>query len=94
MADNSAIWVDALVVAMETDGSNRNVYHIGGLFYRDGGTATQQGSTDNLITAIESDAAWDIAFATSTNDVQVKVTGGAATTNVTWIPRVQIDLVV
>ena len=90
LADNSAIWLESTVVAMETDGSNRNVYKIGGLFYRDGGAATQQGSTVQMITAIESDSAWACAFALSTNDVKVQGTGGAATTNVTWISKTKI----
>jgi hypothetical protein len=88
MSDNSAIWLESTVVAMETDGSQRAVYKIGGLFYRDGGNATQQGSTVEMITAIESED-WTCAFNISTNDVRVQGTGVAAT-NITWISKTKI----
>ena len=89
MADNSAIWLESTVTAMKTDGSDRAAYKIGGLFYRDGGNATQQGSTVQMITAIESDSNWACAFALSTNDVKVQGTGVAAT-NITWVSKTKI----
>ena len=45
MADNTAVHARSRVLAMESDGSDRAIYDISGLFYRDGGGTTQQGSS-------------------------------------------------
>lgn len=79
LTDDSAYLIEARVIGMQSDGSSRNVYHIEGLFYRDGGNATQQGATTS-ITTIESEALCDCVFDTDTNDVRVRVTGVAAET--------------
>lgn len=79
LSDNTAIYIEAKVIAMESDGSDRGIHHISGLFYRDGGNATQEGATVSLNTT-ESDAATDVAFVISTNDVLLRVTGIAAET--------------
>lgn len=90
MGDNSAIYIEAIVTGMETDGSNRNVYKIAGAFYRDGGNVTQQGSTATIFSE-ESDATWGaVEFNISTNDIEVQATGKAAT-NISWNSRVTID---
>ena len=79
LQDNSAYLIKAKVIGMESDGSDRNVYHFEGLFYRDGGNATQQGVT-TVITEIESEAAADCDFNLSGSDVRIQVTGVAAET--------------
>lgn len=89
VADNETYMVEVTVVGMESDGSDRNLYHIQGLFYRDGGNVTQQGSTISLAT-IESDADWDCDFTVDTvnQDINVVVTGEAATT-INWKANVK-----
>lgn len=89
LPDNSAATLEAEVLAMESDGSDRNLYHDKGLFYRDGGGATQQGSTANLITPIESDANWAADLDADTNDIRVLITGEAATT-INWRGRIKM----
>ena len=95
MADNSRIIVEATVLAMETDGTNGNGYKVRGLFKREAaGVATQQGSTIAVWTE-EEDAAWACALAVDGgNVVSVTGTGGAATTNVTWISEVKLTHVI
>ena len=83
LEDNHAYIVDAKVLAIESDGSDRNMYHLEGLFYCDGGNATQQGATTS-ITTIESEAGCDLVFDVTGNDVRVRWTGIVAETwNVT-----------
>lgn len=92
MGDNTAIYVSAKIVCMETDGSDRNVYEKRVLVYRDGGGATIQGAVQTLV-EIESDAAWDADFDVDTNDVRLRITGGPATTNVNWRATVEYQQV-
>lgn len=83
LADTSVYYIEATILARETDGSNRNLYHLEGLFYREGGGATQQDAT-TTITEIESAAAWDCVFDVNVNDVRVRCTG-AVGDNVNWM---------
>lgn len=80
LEDTSVYKIEAEILGRETDGSNRAMYHLEGLFYREGGVAVQQGATISLVT-IESDAAWACVFDVNSNDVRVRVTGAAATIN-------------
>jgi len=77
--DNSGYYYEAIVTAMESDGSDRNLYHIEGLFYRDGAGAVQQGATTS-ITTIESEAGCACVFDVDTNDMRLRITGVAAET--------------
>jgi len=80
LSDENTYHVEALIVGVKTDGSQRASYHIAGTFYRtSAGNATQQGST-TLLHSEESDANWATTFTVDTNDVRVSVTGVAATT--------------
>lgn len=72
--DDSAVYVNATVVCVETDGSDRNMYHLEGLFYRDGAGALQQGTTTYL-TTIQSEPLCDCVFDVNGNDVRVRITG-------------------
>jgi hypothetical protein len=75
--------ITADVVAVETDETNRAVYKIHGLFYRNtAGNVTQQGATVSLNT-IETDATWacDFALDIGAQTIEVQVTGAAATIN-------------
>ena len=92
LPDNAALSVEAKVTAMESDGSDRNFYWIAGLFRRDGGSATQQGSTLNVVTAIESATTAAVEFQVSGSDVRVRWTGIAAEDWVV-VPNVKYDLV-
>lgn len=91
LTDNSAIGVSARVIAMQTDGSSRNYYWISGLFYKDGGSATQQGSTASLV-GIESESAASLAFTVSGDEVRVTWTGVAGED---WVvtPRVEYEII-
>ncbi len=82
--DNTAVMAEYEVIGMESDGSDRALYRDGGLFYVDGGNLTQQGSTYNLATAIESDATWGGAsFVVSGDGLFLRVTGVASQT-INW----------
>lgn len=82
--NNRAYLVEAHVLAVNTtDNTQAASYVLVGLFNNNGGTLAQVGSTTNVST-IESNAAWDVAFAVSGTDIQIKVTG-AAGTNISWL---------
>jgi len=86
--------ITADVVAVETDETNRAVYRIHGLFYRNtAGDVTQQGATVSLNT-IETDAAWDCDFVVNAGaqTIDLTVTGAAATT-VNWKGVLDINIV-
>lgn len=76
------VWlVRSDIVATKTDGTDRALYTLQGLFYRNtGGNVTQQGATV-VIGGIESDATWnaDLVADTVAQTVDVRVTGKAAT---------------
>lgn len=77
--------VDAKVIARQSDGSHRAMFHIQGLFYRNtGGNITQQGLT-NALTIIRSNTNWSCDFNanTSSQEVEVLCTGVAGAT-ITW----------
>ncbi len=93
LADNSAYWIESKVVAMITDGSGRSVYKIGGLFYRDGGSATQQGSTVEMITAIEGSLNGTVTYDVTSNDVRLRIAGVGAT-NISWNNETVITMVI
>jgi hypothetical protein len=79
LTDEKVYRIEAQILARERDGSDRNSYHIQGLFYRTGaGNATQEGAT--VPVAIESEALCACTFDTNGNDVRVRVTGVAAET--------------
>lgn len=81
-AEDAAYHVEAIVVAKKSDGTQRAVFKISGLFYRaTGGNVTQQGNTQAL-SIIRSDSDWlaDFNANTSAQTIEVKVTGKAATT--------------
>lgn len=82
LEDETAYHIHSTIIGVESGSGNRAGYEIIGIFYRDGGGATQQGSTDARLT-IESDANWACVFDTNSNDVRIRVTGVAAT-NISW----------
>jgi hypothetical protein len=83
--DNTVYQFEATILARQTGGSIPfggavATYKRIATYYRDGGgAATLVGSINNLHTA-EVTASWDATFDTSTNDVRVRVTGGASLT--------------
>jgi hypothetical protein len=85
--DNSAYFVHATIVGMESDGSDRNLYDLQGLFYRDGGGALQQGITTSL-TTIQSAPTATGSLDTDTNDVRVRVSGPGLET---WNWKVKLE---
>ena len=85
--DNSSYFFKATINAMESDGSDRNNYLLVGTFYRDGGGATQEGSTVSLFTN-ESEVLCVADFNTNANTVRFGVTGVAAET---WNWKVSLE---
>lgn len=83
IGDNTAVLVTATILAREkAAGANRATYIRRALYFRQGGIATIQGAVAAVLTE-ESDAVWDATLVISTNDVQVSVTGKAAT-DIDW----------
>lgn len=80
LLDENTYHVEALIIAVQSDGTDRASYHIAGTFYRTStGSATQQGSTTAVHTE-ESNASLAATFTVSSNDVRVSITGIAAET--------------
>jgi hypothetical protein len=80
LLDENTYHVEAWVVGVKSDGSDRASYHITATVYRTGaGNATLQGAV-TAVHSQESNAAWDATFTVSGNDIRVSVTGVAATT--------------
>ena len=83
VAEGEAFYVYAKIVARKSDGSERALYDLKGLFYRNtAGNVAQQGSTQ--VVEIESAVAWDADLVADTGNqtVDIKITGEAA--NVDW----------
>jgi parallel beta-helix repeat protein len=89
LRDNSAARVTAKTTAVKSDGSERAAYDKTALVYRDGGSATVQGSVAAAV-EIESDATWDQTINVTGNFVRCQVTGVAATT-ITWNTLMEVD---
>ena len=80
--------VASIVAAATADRSKAASYVLVGAFKNNGGTLTQIGST-TVLSFLETDAGWDVAFAVSGTDIQLKVTGVAATA-ISWLLDAQI----
>jgi hypothetical protein len=84
LLDNSVYSIEVDVVGLQSDGANRASYRIISTFYRyAGGGAAAQG-TATLVHVEESDINWDVALTPNGNNIDVNVTGYAATT-INWI---------
>lgn len=80
LLDENTYLLSCNIIGVKSDGTDRAVYHIEAGFYRTaGGGATIIGSQTTVHTA-ESDSTWDANFVANGNDVEVQVTGAAATT--------------
>ena len=89
VAEGEVYSVEVDVIAEEA-GTNRALYKMSGLFYRNAsGDVTQQGSTA-VLNEIESEPLWDCDFVadTANQTIDVRVTGEAATT-IEWKVHVQ-----
>jgi polygalacturonase len=93
VADDSAVHVRVSATAMKADGTERALYGIGGLFYRDGGSVTQQGASYDIMTAIESDATWGGITFNPTTDALLPRVQGAAGTDINWTTTVELSTV-
>lgn len=90
LADEAAYYCVVRCIATQSDFSDRNFYHLEGLFYRNGGGgATQEGATTD-ISEIESEANWDCVFGVSANTLRVTVDDNSGDT-VDW--HMQVELV-
>lgn len=80
LLDENTYHVEAYVVAVQSDGTDRASYHIACTVYRtSAGNATLQGSVTSLHTQ-ESNVSTDATFTVSGNDVRLSWTGIAAET--------------
>ena len=80
LLDENTYHIEAFIVAVQSDGTDRASYHIAGTFYRTGaGNATIQGVVIDIHKQ-ESNAALDATFTVSGNVVRVSVIGIAAET--------------
>lgn len=78
--DGDIYSVEATVVGnYTTGGGKRALYTKKALVYKDGGGATLQGSVVSVHADIETTAGWAATFAVSGDDIQLLVTGEAAT---------------
>ncbi len=86
---DTVIDVEVVVISRKADGSERGVYHLEAVFYRNtGGDVTQQGNTASLLIRRSTSALGvDLIPDTGNQTVDVRVTGLAATT-VKWEARV------
>lgn len=82
LGDNTVLSIKAHVIGIQSTGVNRASYIKAATIYRAGGGATIQG-TVTTIHSQESNGAWDCDIVVSSNAVQLKVTGAAATT-INW----------
>lgn len=89
LTDNKLYSITATVLMQHASATERALYSFQGLFYAAAGSAAQQGTTMVLITAIESDASLDCAFAVDSANVLLNVTGLAANT-LNWTAEIKI----
>ncbi len=80
LLDENTYHVEAYIIGVKSDGSERASYHLAATVYRTGaGSATIEGSVTSLHTQ-ESDSSVEATFTVSGNDLRVSVTGIAAET--------------
>lgn len=92
MPDNCAARVRQMAVAVQTDGGNRALYEEIDLYYRDGGSCTQEGSTV-AVAAIESAAGWGgISRTVSSDQLTFRIDGDTATT-INWRFECDVEMV-
>lgn len=78
LLDENTYHIEAYIVGVQDDGTDRASYHIAATVYRTAaGGATLQGGVTSFHTQ-ESNAALDATFTVNANDVRVSVTGIAA----------------
>ncbi len=90
LPDESAWMITLRAVGKKSDTTDRAMYQRSALIYRDGGSATLQGSVQDVITAVESNASWNATIGTSGNNAYVPLTGIAATT-IDWKLVIEAD---
>jgi len=82
ISEGDVFLVEVQIIGRKSDGTDRALYHLEGLFYRNAaGNVTQQGATVSVGT-IESNANWDCQLIADTvaQAIDVDVTGVAGTT--------------
>ena len=88
LLDENTYHVEAWVVGVKSDGSDRASYHLVATVYRTGaGNATLQGAV-TVVHANESDANWACTFGVTSTYIYVAGTGVAATT-IEWGSTIQ-----
>ena len=91
LPDESAFRIRTAVLGKKSDASQRAMYDVAALVYRDAaGSATIQGAVQDVHTAVESDANWDASIVVSGNVAAFQILGVAATT-VDW--RIQVEII-
>ena len=90
LPDNMSYFIEAHVIAKESDGSDRNAYIVRALVYRDGGIAILEAAFEATY-LVESEAGCAcIIDIDGSNDVRLRVTGVAAET---WNWEAKIEIV-
>lgn len=93
LPDATSLELRAFVTGKKTDGSQRALYNRQGLFYRSGGSVTQQGSTTTLGTDIESDATWTGPTLSVSSNLAVLQIAGLAATTIDWRAAVEVTTI-
>ncbi len=93
LPDDSALFMHVKALGKKSDGSDRALYTREGLFYRDGGSATQQGSTTTIGTDIESNAAWGGLTMSVSGNLAVALVTGVAATTIDWRAQVTVQTI-
>ena len=84
--DDTTVLVEVMVAAKNATAAESAGYIVAAVFERHDGVVTQVGSTVNVITAIEDDAAWAVAFQIISPVVYLTVQGAAGKT-IDWGAR-------
>lgn len=77
------VWIEASVTGVDLTGVV-GVWKIGGLFKNVGGTVSQEGSTAQIVTAINPGTWGGVAFQIVSNSVRLAISGKAGTT-INWV---------
>lgn len=80
LLDDNIYHIEAWVVGVKSDGSQKASYSLTGTFFRTNGGATTKQGTATILHAEETNNDWKVQFTVSGNDLRISVTGIASTT--------------
>lgn len=91
LSTNTLGWVEVVVVGRDTANTERAMYGKRALVYRNAGNAQIQSVVD-VHSDVETSASLDATITASNNDIQLAITGLAATT-INWVATITYQLV-